>query len=305
MSKHTLMITSVASLGLIAWGLSAAHSQPAPSATPDTAQRQTTANDIRKYLLQRVPAVNPEKTVDTIEAGDGDQPIKKAGVCWYPSIETLKAAHAAGCELLICHEPLYWDHPSRSQIWRNRPPGLAKTQFLEETKMVILRAHDTMDRLPEVGIRDSWARVLGLENLTLARPDDPFHGVYRMKPMPLRDFAREVARRTKSLGQDSVQVIGDPKRMVSRPAIGVGCITPDTEEIDAGADVLIVCFDGASYWKTRERLHEAGAAVITLEHGTTEMPGMESLTKHLNEKFPQTKFQYFVEHARPWTVLAD
>jgi putative NIF3 family GTP cyclohydrolase 1 type 2 len=249
--------------------------------------------------------VDPEKTVDTVEAGDPARPVKKAGVCWYPSIETIKAAHQAGCDLLICHEPLYWEHAAHAQTWRNKRPGDAKTKFLEETGMVILRAHDTLDRWPEVGIRDSWARVLGLENPSPAQAGDPFRAIYRIKPVRLRDFARDVARRITPLGEDSVQVMGDPERVVSRPAIGVGCISPDAAEVEAGADVVIVCFDGASYWRSRERLHEMGAAVITVEHGTSEMPGMESLCRHLAGKFPEVKFEYFANHPRPWTVHAE
>jgi len=287
-------------LSLVVLGVSSAWSQQA--STP--ADRPTTL-DIRKYVLSQVPAIDPEKTVDTVKIGDPTRPVKKAGVCWYPSIETIKAAHAAGCDLLICHEPTFWEHAAPEQEWRHKAPGDAKRKFLEETGMVILRAHDTMDRWPEVGIRDSWARVLGLENPPQADPADPFRAIYRMKPVRLRDFAREVARRIKPLGEDSVQVMGDPERLVSRPAIGVGCISPDAPEVEAGADVVIGCFDGASYWRSRERLHEMGAAVITLEHGTTEMPGMESLYKHLAGKFPQIQFEYFANHPRPWTVRAE
>ena len=89
---------------------------------------------------------------------------------------------------------------------------------------------------------------------------------------------------------------------VSRPSVGVGCGGPDTDMVEKGSDVLIVCFDGASYWAKRQRFAELGVGVITVEHGTTEMWGLEDLAKHLNEKFPEIEFLYFAEHAKPWTV---
>lgn len=267
--------------------------------------RQPTTLDIRQYLLSRVPAVDPKDTVDTVKIGDPTRPVRKAGVCWYPSIETIKAAHRAGCDLLICHEPTFWEHAAPERSWRDKPPGIAKREFLEQTGMVILRVHDTWDRWPGVGIRDSWARFLGFGKPVHESGDDPFRAIYDIKPQKLHDFAREIAGKVKALGEDSVQVMGDPERIVSRPAIGVGCISPDRETVEAGADVVIVCFDGASYWQSRERLHEMGAAVITLEHGTTELPGMESLCRHLAEKFPQIKFEYFANHPRPWTARAE
>mgnify|MGYP005837765929 CR=1 FL=1 len=269
------------------------------------APRQPTTLDIRKYLLDHSPGVNPNDTVDTVKIGDPTKPVRKAGVSWYPSIETIKAAHEAGCDLLICHEPTFWEHAAPENSYRNKAPGAAKREYLEKTGMVILRAHDTWDRWPRDGIRDSWARFLDLGKPVYEKPDDPFRAIYAIKPQTLRDFARTLARKVRPLGDDSVQVMGDPDRIVRRPAIGVGCISPDEDAVKAGADVVIVCFDGASYWQARERLHEMGAAVITMEHGTTEMPGIESLCRHLAEKFPQVKFQYFADHPRPWTVRAD
>ena len=66
-----------------------------------------------------------------------------------------------------------------------------------------------------------------------------------------------------------------------------------------------MCYDGASYWESRERLHEMGAAVIVLEHGTTEMPGIENLCKHLAEQFSDVAFQYFAGHTCPWTLVGN
>jgi putative NIF3 family GTP cyclohydrolase 1 type 2 len=298
--RMAMMTKAAILLALVVLGTSWAASQQAAQGS-----RQPNTLDIRDYLLSHSPGVDPKETVDTVKIGDPTRPVKKAGVCWYPSIETIKAAHEAGCDLLICHEPTFWEHAAPELSWRDKPPGKAKREFLEKSGMVVLRVHDTWDRWPEVGILDSWARFLGLQNPKPVPPGDPFRAIYQIRPQKLRDFARDIARRVKPLGEDSVQVMGDPDRIVRCPALGVGCISPDKETVDAGADVVIVCYDGASYWQSRERLHEMGAAVITLEHGTTEMPGIENLCRHLAEKFPQVQFQYLARHPRPWTVRAE
>jgi len=100
---------------------------------------------------------------------------------------------------------------------------------------------------------------------------DPFRAVYEIKPQKLRDFAREVARKVRPLGEDSVQVMAI-RTASSAVRRSRRLHLADRECVEAGADVVIVCFDGASYWQARERLHELGAAVITLEHGTTNCP---------------------------------
>jgi putative NIF3 family GTP cyclohydrolase 1 type 2 len=225
------------------------------------------------------------------------------------TIYDLKAAHAAERELFITHEPTFNDHrdPADSPC-RQIEPGKTKTQFLEETGMVVLRMHDTWDGWPGIGIRDSWARGLGLTDFIAENADAPsqrrWHAVYEIPETTLGEFARYIAERVKPLGQDGVQVMGDPAAPVCRPALGVGCGGPDKDMIDLGADVLIVCYDGASYWKTRERLFELGVGLITVEHGTSEMWGMESLARYLTEQFPSLDVRYFAEHPKTWHASA-
>ena len=256
---------------------------------------------IRTYLIENSPWVDPERTVDTIKIGNPERPVHKAGVGWVACIENLRAAHEAGCDLFITHEPTFWDGAPPEAKYRDVAPGTAKQEFLEQTGMVVLRAHDTWDNWPGIGIRDSWAAGLGLTDF-LAEDETRWHAVYRIEETTLRAFAEYVAGKVKVLGQDSVQVIGDPEMKVSHPSLGVGCGGPDTDMIEKGSDVLIVCFDGASYWAKRQRFAELGVGVVTVEHGTTEMWGIENLARHLNETFPEIEFLYFAEHARPWTV---
>ena len=260
-------------------------------------------NDIRQHLLSKAPWVNLEKTVDTVKAGDPTREVGTVAVGWMATIYDLRAAAELGCDLFITHEPTFWRHDADEEGRREIEPGTTKTALLGETGLVVLRCHDTWDSWPKIGIRDSWADWLGLGE-PVALSDHPWHAAYAIEPQPLRDFARRIAKRIAPLGEDSVQVIGDPDRIVSRPAVGVGCGGPDKDMVDAGADALIVCYDGAAYWHTRERLVELGAAVIAVEHGTSEMPGMMNLAKYLRETLPDLTVHYLDKHPRTWTVRA-
>jgi putative NIF3 family GTP cyclohydrolase 1 type 2 len=260
-------------------------------------------NDIREYLLSRAPWVDRARTVDTVKAGDATREVRTVGVGWVSSIENLRRAHELGCDLFVTHEPTFWEHAAAELRGRAIEPGITKQRFLDETGMVVLRVHDIWDNWPGIGIRDSWARGLGLTEF-LAEDETRWHAMYAIPETTLREFARYVAGKVHVLGQDSVQVIGDPDRRVSRPALGVGCGGPDTDMIELGADVLIVCFDGASYWQTRQRFSELGVGVITVEHGTSEMWGLENLARYLRETYPSLTVHYLDLHARPWTVMA-
>lgn len=264
-----------------------------------------TADGIREHLLSRATWVDAKRTVDTIKAGDPQRRIARAGVGWMATIYDLRAAHGDGCQLFVTHEPTFNDHlDPLDGACRLLQPGKAKAEFLLSTGMVVLRCHDAWDGWPDIGIRDSWARGLGLTNLIGENRDAErergWHAVYEIPATRLGDFARHIAERVRPLGQDGVEVLGDPGLMIHRPALGVGCGGPDKDMIDLGADLLIVCYDGDSYWKDRERFVELGAAVIMVEHGTSEMWGMENLTRYLSGAFPEVTFQYYARHPRAW-----
>jgi hypothetical protein len=50
-------------------------------------------------------------------------------------------------------------------------------------------------------------------------------------------------------------------------------------------DCSIVCDDGSVYWAGIQRAEECGHPVIRVNHGTSEEPGMVTLTEYMNTHF--------------------
>jgi putative NIF3 family GTP cyclohydrolase 1 type 2 len=259
-------------------------------------------NDIREHLLEQAPWVDRETTVDTVKAGDPTHQIQTVGVGWISALESLKRAIELGCDLFITHEPTFWEHSPAEASHRETEPGRTKADLLEQSGLVVLRVHDIWDVWPEIGIRDSWAQGLGLTEF-VGEDETRWHAAYDIPPTTLCGFAEHVAERIAPLGEDSLRVMGDPAMPVSRVAVGTGCGGPDVDMIALGAQALVVCYDGASYWRTRERLVELGAGVIVVEHSTSELWGMENLARYLDETFPVLTVRYIDRHPKPWTVM--
>jgi putative NIF3 family GTP cyclohydrolase 1 type 2 len=258
-------------------------------------------NDIREHLLSKAKWVNLEHTVDTIKAGDPLKEIKSVAVAWMGTMENIQLAYEKGCDLLITHEPIFWHHSQDEKPERSQVPGIAKQKFLDETGLVILRVHDIWDPWPEIGIRDSWATGLGLEK-RLAEDPTKFVAVYEIPEMTLSEFGKHVAEKVRPLGQDSVWLLGEPDWRISHPAVGTGCGTPGLEMIKEGADVVVVCDDGFSYWHSGERFYEMGVGVVMVNHGTSEMWGIENLAQYIKKTFPKLEVTYIDRHPRYWTI---
>jgi putative NIF3 family GTP cyclohydrolase 1 type 2 len=258
-------------------------------------------NDIREHLLSKAHWVDRKTTVDTVKSGDPTKEITSVAVAWMSTMVNLRLAYALGCDLFITHEPTFWHHSQDEKPTREEVPGIEKQKFLEETGLTILRVHDIWDPWPDTGIRDSWANGLELKH-RIAEDSSKFVAVYEIPETNLGDYAKYVAEKVRPLGQDSVWVLGDPEWPISHPAVGTGCGTPGLEMIKKGADVVIVCDDGFSYWHLGERFYEMGIGVIMVSHGTSEMWGIENLSNYLRDTFPQLKVTYLDKHPRYWTV---
>lgn len=101
-----------------------------------------------------------ENTVDTFKAGDPEKEIKKVATCFIATPEVIKAAHAWGADLLITHEPTYYDHSDHYGNIPNDPIMQKKKALIESTGMAMFRYHDhTHNRTPD-GIIEGMMKVL-------------------------------------------------------------------------------------------------------------------------------------------------
>jgi putative NIF3 family GTP cyclohydrolase 1 type 2 len=198
-----------------------------------------------------------------------------------PSFEALRIAVQNGADLLMCHEPTFWNHLDDKPD--ETGPSLAKLRFIEEHGLVVMRNHDCWDRWPALGIPWAWARFLGLKGAPRVVGADGYQHRYDMPSVPLGEFAGRVAERTASLGAPLVEVAGDLDKPVSKIGVGTGCGCDVFVYLEMGCDCCIVCDDGTSYWRHVQYAADQGVPVICVNHGTSEEPGMATLAQYINE----------------------
>jgi putative NIF3 family GTP cyclohydrolase 1 type 2 len=272
--------------------------------TPDVANGGHTggrvrARDVDRHMRAIGSWVNWEQTVDTFKAGDPDAEVRGIAVAWQSQWPTLKAAHAAGCNMFITHEPTYYVH-------RDDDPGAyrdahldAKRAWLTETGMVVYRCHDVWDVVPHHGVRDSWARGLGLAGPPLAEDVRHYYGLYRVPRQPLGNLARHLAERVRDVGQEHVQLVGDETRTVNHLAIGTGaaCRVPAMAALrtpeGAAPDALLVTDDGMRFWADGSWAIDRDLPLLVVNHASAEEWGMRSLAAYLEAQFPGLPVRQF------------
>ncbi len=251
------------------------------------------ANAILEHFRSLTQGLAPEDSVDRFIIGDPEKEVSHIGVTWMSTFANVREAVARGLQLLLTHEPTFWVHANELATVESWPPDSLKRQaadrkrrFIEENGLVIVRIHDAWDAMPEIGIPWAWARHLGLGVKPARVSENGFQHRYDLAPLPLEEFARRVAARTAVLGESAVQVVGPPDRIVSKIGTGTGCYCNIELFQQMGCDVSIICDDSNWYWEWVQFAADNDHAVIRVNHGVSEEPGMITLTDYLNQTLP-------------------
>jgi putative NIF3 family GTP cyclohydrolase 1 type 2 len=237
--------------------------------------------ELLEHFLSRADWVDRSNTVDRVICGDPETAADRCLVTWMPSLAALQEAAAREYSLVVCHEPVFWHH--RDDTPETNPLTKAKYEFTLKHSLVVLRLHDTWDRWPEVGIPWAWAAFLGLPAKPTAVGARGYQHRYDVPPMAVGDFARRVATKCAPFGEPCVQLTGDAAQPISRIGIGTGCGCSIEAYLDMGCNCSVVCDDGSCYWSGIQMAEDLGHPVIRVNHGTSEEPGMLTLTRYIDD----------------------
>jgi putative NIF3 family GTP cyclohydrolase 1 type 2 len=243
--------------------------------------------DVHAHFRERADWVDWDRTTDTFKAGDPLKPVYKVAVAWKASFDALREAHRRGADLFVSHESICVKavngSPEPEAVFAldsERP----KFDWLDASGLVVYRCHDVWDRFPEIGIRWSWQRGLGLGGEVVA--DDYPLLVTEIAPTTLGNLAQHVLGQIKSLGQNGILVTWDETQRVSRVATGTGVTTNPVRMLELGADVGILTDDYYTHVRMGTHARELDFPTIVVNHGVSEEWGVQNLAGYLAQAFP-------------------
>jgi len=254
----------------------ALHGEPA-----QTQVSKPTAREIIAAIQLKIPARWDAPTVDTFKAGNPDTPVNGIAVTMMATMDVLQRSAAHGDNLIITHEPTFFDHLDKPQgikeddaVWKE------KRTFIEQHGLVIWRLHDHWHSRTPDGILAGMTRVLGW--IQFQNPNNPH--LYVLPATTLRKLAADVA---KKLGRPILRIVGDPAMSVTRVALAPGASGFAKQvaalELD---DVDVLLAGEAPEWETVEYAADAVSqgrkkALILIGHVSSEQAGMEDCANWL------------------------
>lgn len=265
----------------------------------------TTARQLAERIDAHVGVPRRTTTVDGFLAGDPDAPVRGVAVTIMATSDVLRRAAERGLNLVITHEPLYFDHHGASDdvlAAEGDPVFAAKAALVAEHGLVVLHQHDAWhDRTPD-GVLTGVARALGW--LDAERAGDT--GVYDLPPTTLGALAAHVAR---TLDARALRYVGDPDAPVSTVGLQPGFQGfALNRRMIARPDVDAVVLGEGHEWETGEYAADAvtagvSAGVVVVGHTPSEQEGMAEYARWLTDLVPEVPVELVVapDHYRTVT----
>ena len=223
-------------------------------------------------------------TVDRVIYGDPEREVTGIAVAWMPYLETIRETGRLEANVLITHEPTFYDHLDLDSTNSLLPEVEEKKHLIDSLGITIIRCHDVWDAFPDVGIPYAWG---GFLELGKPKTKKLFYNVYSVESQSAAAFAGKVAGKTTLLGQPNVEFYGDPEREIRTVGVGTGCISNPFELYDLGADLAISVDDVVRAWIAGEWCTDNGNPLVVVNHCVSEEPGMATLAEFLQKTFPR------------------
>ena len=262
--------------------------------------QRVSAAEVIHRIQQHYPVVPPANTVDTIKAGDPSTPVNGIAVTFLDTMDVLREANKRGLNLVITHEPTFYNHLDDTEFFTEDPVYREKLTFIEQHRMVVFRFHDEMHSISPDPVGLGLVEALGWQ--TYMKAGDPFH--LTIPPITLLDLSRELA---KKLNAQSVRVVGDPGLSVTRVATLPGAAGSQRQILELRKDDVEVLLVGeVPEWETISYVRDASTqgrhkALVLLGHEVSEEAGMTSVVNDVRGLFPKLPVVHLPAGQPMWT----
>ena len=254
---------------------------------------KTPASKVIESIIKKTGSPVIPNTVDVIKEGSAETPVSGIVTTMFATMEVLKQAVSKNCNLIIVHEPLYYNHLDETSKLKNDQVFLEKQRYIRDHKLVIWRFHDYIHSMKPDGVEQGMVAKLGWKDYTVNGSLDQF----KMPETTLKELLKNLKQ---TFPKFTFYVIGDPEMKLTNIRLAPGAPGSNYHIELLEKDNVDVLLAGESpQWETYEYARDAVSqgrkkAVIFLGHIASEEAGMDYCSEWL-KSFITTVPVYFVE----------
>lgn len=247
-----------------------------------------TARQVIEQIQKNIGVPWREETVDTFKAGDPDTPVRGIATTVMSTLDVLQRSAKAGLNLIISHEPTFYNHADETDDLADDPVYKHKQDFIAKNYQVIWRFHDHWHARKPDAVSVGLAAAMGWEDY-----QEGNERTYSLPSTTLGELAKDIQKR---MNIRTMRVIGDPQTKVGKAAISPGASGFQTTlRRLPQSDVIVV--GEVREWEGVEYAHDTVAAgyskgMIVLGHWVSEDPGMDKCADWLKTFLPDVKIEF-------------
>lgn len=179
-----------------------------------------------REVIEKILAYHPHipnyEGCDDYKSGSPEDECTGIAAALVPTVETIQKAHALGCNLMITHEPIYYQTPDFPQ-WRGGFPNRVQAEkeaLIRQYGITIWRDHDHLHAHRPDGIFSGVIEHLGWADYY--RPELVDAGVFLMPfEIPKTTVKALGEYLMEKIGMRGLRYIGNPNDEITRVALTV------------------------------------------------------------------------------------
>ena len=244
-----------------------------------------TAAQVMQRVIAATGATPPAGSVDTLKAGDPNTVVTGIATTFMDTYAVLEQAVAHGDNLVITHEPTFYNHPDDLTLIPGDPVQEQKLAYIRQHHLVVWRFHDTWHMRRPDGILTGMIAQFGWQPYQSS--SDP--NLFTLPPTTVGQLAASLQART---GDRHMRIVGDPAMPVTQVALmpGAAGYLPQVKTLERD-DVQVLVAGESREWETVPYVEDAVAqgrhkALILLGHEVSEEAGMHYCADWLKTVLP-------------------
>ena len=249
------------------------------------------AHEIMEKAFEYGKDFNYETTCDTLKAGSADKEVKRLAIAMNPSVDVIRKANNWGADMLIVHEPMYFNH---MDIHSDEAVECEKRALVESTGMAIYRFHDHPHRnrpdmiaageFEAMGLKGEYdyTEIFDLVRIKLAEP---------MTPVELAKYLED------KLGLKHIRIAGTRDEKCTNVSTYFGAPGDVMEELLRPETEMLLMGETCE-WRLCEYARDAAAlgrkkAMLVLGHVGSERAGMLYFAELMKKALTDIEVEYF------------
>ncbi len=249
------------------------------------------AREIIEKLFTFGSDFNYTETCDTLKCGNPDAEVTKVAVAMFPTVKLIKEAKEWGAELLIVHEPAYYNHMDEHS---DESVETKKRELLESTGMTMYRFHDHPHRNYPDLIAEGEFKYMGLDaEIEFTREFDLVRAKLNKPTTPV-ELAKLIEER---LGLKHLRICGTRDVPCTNLSAMFGAPGDVMHELSRPETEMLLIGETCE-WRLGEYARDASQlginkSLIIMGHVGSERAGMVHTADLLAALVPDVEVKYF------------